>query len=147
MVNLRKNIIFPYFPKIPISVIMKIIELFIITHKNSVEIKNAICDFYNIQTINMANIYKIIGLVKHTIAHHLKEFYIISLLAIRNANDNIAVDEAPFCHSTQNQKIWVVGLISTRTKYFRIEASNNIEKIIRHNISEGNNIMADGFTS
>ena len=43
-------------------------------------------------------------------------------MALRNANDNIAVDEALFCHTTQNQKIWLIGLINTRTKYFRIEA-------------------------
>jgi len=58
---------------------MKIIELFIIDNKNAVEIKNAICTFYNIQTINIANIYIILGFVRHTIAHHLKEIYIISI--------------------------------------------------------------------
>lgn len=70
VVNLRKNTFFAYFPKIPISEIMKIIELLIIGHKNEVVIKNVICAFFNIQTIN---IYKILGLVRHTIAHYLKE--------------------------------------------------------------------------
>ena len=49
------------------------------------------------------------------------------------------------------KKIWLIGLINTHTKYFRIETvnkrtSNNIEKIIRHNISECNNIITDDFT-
>jgi hypothetical protein len=48
----------------------------------------------------MANIYKIIGFVRHTIAHYLKELYIISPMVIRNANANIAVDETLFYRST-----------------------------------------------
>lgn len=45
-------------------------------------------------------------------------------MSIHNANDNdnITVDKVLFCHSTQNEKIWLIGMINTRTKYFRIEA-------------------------
>ena len=72
-------------------------------------------------------------------------------MAICNANDNIAIDKALFCYTTQNKKIWLIGLINTLTKYFRIEAvnersRNNIEKIIRHNISECNSIITNDFT-
>ncbi len=88
----------------PISVIMKIIKPFIIEYKNVVEIKNEIFDFYNIQTINIANMYIILGLVRHTIAHHLIEIYKIYSMAIHNSNDNIALDETLFCHISQNKK-------------------------------------------
>ena len=70
---------------------MKIIELFILGHKNTVEIKNTVCDFYKIQSVSMTNIYKIIGLVQHTIVHYLKEIYSISPMSKLNSNENISV--------------------------------------------------------
>lgn len=58
----------------------------------------------------------------------------------------------PFFAIQYKKKIWLIGLINTPTKYFRIEevterTTNNIEKIIRHNISECNNIITDDITS
>ena len=78
--------------------------------------------------------------------------YTISLISTHYANDNFAVDEALFYHSTENKKICFIGMINTNTKYFKIEAvtersSIKIEKINWHNICEGNNIIIDGFSS
>ena len=72
-------------------------------------------------------------------------------MAISIVNDNISVNEALFCHIMHNHEKWLIGLINTSTKYFRIESvierTNNIEKIIRHHICESNNIITACFTS
>lgn len=39
-----------------------------------------------------------------------------------NKEEFIAVDESLFCHNYNNEQLWLVGLISTRSKAFRIEA-------------------------
>ena len=53
-----------------------------------------------------------------------------------------------FCHFNGNNQIWLIVLINTQTKDFRIEAllernSEILEKIIRHHASIGNNIITD----
>ena len=55
------------------------------------------------------------------------------------------------CHFNGNNQIWLIGLINTETKDFRIEAvlernSEILEKIIRHHVSIGNNIITDGWS-
>lgn len=66
--------------------------------------------------------------------------------------DNIAKDESLFCHTDSNGSIWLIRLINTNTKYFRIEAvkewnSEILEKIIRHHNGRGNTIITDGWPS
>lgn len=67
-----------------------------------------------------------------------------------NQYANIAIDESLFSHYDGHRHIWVIGLINTRTFEFLTEAvysrdSGILEKIIRHHISTGNNIITDGW--
>ena len=147
--SLRYNTFFEYFKKIPISVVIKIIELFILENKNGQEIIKYIIEFYQINTLNNKMVYKIIILVRKFIAHYLKETY---LEKMTNANEfaNIAIDESLFSHHDGHNQIWVIGLINTRTYDFRTEAvysrdADILEKIIRYHISIGNNIITDGW--
>ena len=62
----------------------------------------------------------------------------------------MAVNESLFCHNHGNEQIWLIGLINTRNKNFKIEPlkskdSDILEKIIRHHIGIGNNIVTDGW--
>lgn len=73
--NIKDNTLFSFLPKIPISVNVKIIELFLLDNKNSLEIINDLKEYYNINTINRQIAYKTIGLVPKSISHYLKEIY------------------------------------------------------------------------
>lgn len=62
----------------------------------------------------------------------------------------MAVDFSLFCLNHGIEQIWLIGLINTRNKNYRIEAvksrnSGILEKIIRHHIGTGNNIVTDGW--
>ena len=66
-----------------------------------------------------------------------------------NKGEYIAVDESLFCHTQDNEKIWLIGLVNARNKQFRIEAvkrrdSDILQKIIKQYIGTGNNIFTDG---
>ena len=67
-----------------------------------------------------------------------------------NKHANIAVDESLFCYFNGTNQIWLIGFINIQTKDFLIEAvlerkSEILEKIIRHHVSIGNNIITDGW--
>ena len=69
-------------------------------------------------------------------------------LAEANLGEYVAVDESLFCHNHGHEQIWLIGLINTRNKNFRIEAvkirdSHILEKIIRHHVGKGNNVVTD----
>ena len=97
----------------------------------------------------MSIIYSVIGNLRKYIAHYLKEVYMTPLVE-SNLGEYVAVDESLFCHNHGNEQIWLIGLVNTRNKNFRIEAvksrdSDILEKIIRHHVGIGNNIVTDGW--
>ena len=148
-VNIRENTFFNSFRKIPISVCIKIIELFIIDNKNALQIEKSIKDYYQVETINSKLIYGILLQVRKFIAQYFKEIYITPMVE-PNKGEYIAVDESLFCHTQNNEKIWLIGLVNTRNKQFRIEAvkrrdSDILQKIIKQHVGTGNNIVTDGW--
>ena len=148
-VNIREGTFFSNFKKIPISVCIKIIELFIIDNKNVVQIEKSLKDYYQIQNVNNKIIYSMVLLIRKFIAHYLKEVYMTPMVDA-NKGEFIAVDESLFCHTYENEQIWLIGLINTRNKKFRIEAvkrrdSEIMQKIIKQHIGTGNNIVTDGW--
>ena len=69
----------------------------------------------------------------------------------KNKDAFIAIDESLFSY-INNEHIWLIGLIDTNNKYFRIEAvkdrgTETMKKIICHHIDIGNNIITDGWGS
>lgn len=59
----------------PVSVYIKKIELFIIDNRNGLEIINKLKEIYNLKSLNHKHIYKIINLIRKSIAQYLKEIY------------------------------------------------------------------------
>ena len=95
----------------------------------------------------MSIIYSVLGNVRKYIAHYLKEVYMTPLKE-SNLGKYVAVNESLFCHNHGYEQIWLIGLINTRNKNFRIEAvksrdSHILEKIIRHHVGTGNNVVTD----
>ena len=68
VVNIRNNTFFEFFKKIPISIIIKIIELIILDNKNSTEISKYLKEYNNI-------IYGVVLLLRKSISHYIKETY------------------------------------------------------------------------
>ena len=148
-VNLREGTFFGIHKKVPISVIIKIIEYFILDNKNAVQIGNAIINFYQLDSINMKLIYSILTNVRKYLAQYLKEVYMYPLVEA-NKSEYVAVDESLFCHTNMNEQIWLIGLINTRNKNFRLEAVTRrdgdiLQRIIRQHIGTGNNVVTDGW--
>ena len=76
-------------------------------------------DFYQVNSVNNKIIYSLVSLVRTANSHYIKEIYQNPMLE-KNKNGIIAIDESLFCHTCNNEQIWLVGLIDTYTKYFRI---------------------------
>ena len=115
------------------------------------EIKKSILDFYKLNSFNEKIIYKIVILIRKTMANYIKETY-YGKLAIDNVNENIAIDESLFCHFNGVQKICVIGLININTYEFRLETvleknSEIIKKKIKFHVGPGNNIITDGWSA
>lgn len=72
---IQKNLFFDNFKKIPLSIIVKIIELFIFENKKWSEIFKYLLDYYQINILNMNIVYEILTQLRKYIAHFLKESY------------------------------------------------------------------------
>ena len=108
-INLRKDSFFTNFPKTPISIIIKIIEYFIIDNKNCVQIINGLKDYYQIDSIHLNFVYSAVNLIRKYISHYLKEIY-INPMNDKYKNSFIAIDESLFCYNRRaNEKIWFIG--------------------------------------
>lgn len=147
IVNIREKTIFSFINKYPISVIIKIIELFILENKNATEITKYMIDYYKLNSINSKIIYRILNLIRKYISHFLKEIY-EEKLASENEAAYIAIDESLFCHFDGTKQIWLIDMINTSTYEFRIEAvyernSEIMKKIIKHHIGKGNTLITE----
>ena len=96
-------------PNIPVSIIMKIIEKFLLEENNANIIYKYISSYYN--GFNRATVNKILEWVSHAIAHYLKDIYRLHILVKNNGGSNINIDESMFTH-INGEKIWVVGAIN-----------------------------------
>lgn len=73
--------------------------------------------------------------------------YQSSYLDERNSHD-YAIDESLFIHGGNDDKVWVIGIINTRTNEFRLEASktsdtNTMKRFLLKFIDSGNTIISD----
>lgn len=98
--------------------------------------------------LNLRIIYKFLNLIGQLIAHYLKEIY-VTKMCLNKEGVFITVDESLYCLAN-NEKIWLIGLYNTNSKYFPIEAVKEktidvIKKIILHHIGKGNKIISDGW--
>ena len=71
-------------------------------------------------------------------------------MADENANRKIAIDESLFTHY-ENKQIWVIGMIDTNTKEFRLvptfsRDSNTLKDIVLRYIRPGNTLITDAWS-
>ena len=75
----------------------------------------------------------------------------MEVFAEENKNQKIEIDESYFSH-IDNKQIWVIGLINTQTKEFRLipsfkRDSATIKKIVEKFIKRGNIIITDSWAA
>ena len=119
---LRKYSFFGKLSRLPASIIMKIMEKFIIEGQNSRSICKYIKDYYS--NINLYTLQKITKWFRHAIAHFLKDEYRLNKLGNRNGTSNISIDESMFTH-LNGRKIWVVGAKNNKTGKIRCDIFKN----------------------
>ena len=100
--NIREKTFFRLYPKTPISVIIKIIEYFLIDSKNWQEIKKSLMIFNSLNTLNEKLIYSIVNSIRKYISHYLKEIYLEKMVD-ENKHAHIAVDESLFSYTVDNE--------------------------------------------
>jgi len=94
-------------------------------------------------------ILKILEKLREVICHYLYDIYKIEPISTKNAQEYFIVDESEFT-SLLNKPIWVIGIIYSLNKKFRIEIiedrnSESIKSFIKRHISTGNIIVCDGW--
>ena len=92
-------------PKMPCSIIMKIIEKFLLENCNSITINKYINDYYN--SINIGIINKILKWLRTAFAHYIKDIYSLKKLGKAQGGSNISMEESMFTYSNDN-KIWIL---------------------------------------
>ena len=88
------EIFFRLYPKTPISIIIKIIEYFLI--------KKSLMIFNSLNTLNEKLIYSIVNSIRKNISHYLKEIYLEKMVD-ENKHAHIAVDESLFSYTVDNE--------------------------------------------
>ena len=62
-----------FLKKIPISIIIKIIELFILDNKNSTEVSKYLKEYYQLDSFNNNIIYGVLVLLRKSISHYINK--------------------------------------------------------------------------
>ena len=124
---IRKGTIFSFSPRIPISVLYRIINYWLVDSLNVTNIKAKLEELYNINKVDSRFIYNFIFACRRIIANYLKNVYSLERLANTNSNITVCVDESLFTHQ-QGEEIWVVGLINTSNNEVRLEVVSNRNK-------------------
>ena len=148
--NIRKFSFFKLHPKIPISIMIYIIELFITFKNNAKQIKSSIDKKYKIN-FNYSTLLKILNNIRFVIAEFLKDKYKESELVVHlKKNKIVAMDEKLFLHDEFGNQIWFVGACETDTCKIRIDVINernalNLKKFTVNHIEAGTTITHDGW--
>ena len=90
-------------PKIPCSIIMKIIEKFLLENCNAIIIKKYINAYY--YSINIGTINKILKWLGIAFAHYIKDIYRLNKLGKAQGGSNISIDESMFTHSNGKKNL------------------------------------------
>ena len=118
--------------------IIKILELFLCDEINVEKAKTTLNEKYNI-SLSLTVLYKIYRAFREVIYKYLLIVYQTEELGVEQEHGIFAVDESLFNHINSNQ-IWVLGIINTSSKCFRLEATldrseQTLKKFIEMNIS------------
>lgn len=134
-------------PKIPCSIIMKIIEKYLLEICNAFTINKYINAYFN--SINIATINKILKWLRTAFAHYIKDIYWLNKLGKAQGGSNISIDESMFIHSNGKQ-ILLIGIINNKTRNIRCDifyTRNTVDMklFINNYITKENDIITDGW--
>lgn len=112
---------------------------------NAKKICNKLVEKYKLNTMRYGTIQKL----RMANAHYIHDNYSIENISKKNANEIFIIDESEFT-SLCGMQIWLLGIISSVLKMFRIEVVSNrnsstIKNFIRRHIETGNVIFSDGW--
>ena len=149
VIYLRNNSFFGLFPRTPASLIDYIIKRWLLEENNATKIYNKIVNNTTIHISDDQTIRNILLKLRHIIAHFLRDKYEIEDFTKENNNQKIAIDESCFTH-IENKQVWVIGLINTVSKEFRLiptfkRDSIALKEIIHKYVKRGNYIISDGW--
>ena len=153
-VNLRYYSIFKINKDIPVSVLLKIINLFIFESYNAKRITEKLIIEYN-NNINNKTIEKILFNIRKIIYIYMEDKYNNTLIGGLNPLNypiNVAIDETLLLHSSTNEQIWIIGGIETKTRKVRLilakdRTRNTIESFVNNNFQEGTHFIHDDWPS
>lgn len=148
-IYLRDHTIYGKFPRTPALIIPIIIKLWIIDEKNTTQIFEKLTNNSGIRISTIQTVRNILTILKQCIAHYFKDKYEIELLATENENKKFAVDETLITHINGHQ-VWLVGIINTQTKDFRLIPVYNrnytiLNYIITKFVEKGNVLISDSW--
>ena len=119
IIYLRQNNFYSLFPRTPASVIHNILKIWLLGEQNATKIYMAISNNSTIHVSVEQTIRNILIKLRQIIAYFLRDKYELEVFADENKNQKIAIDESLFTHIDKKQ-IWVIGLINSQTKEFRL---------------------------
>ena len=109
IINLRDNTIFAFYSKTPISILITILEEFILEEKNATKIIEKLNYNYSLSEIGKINIYKYLNIFRKCCAQYYDDVYKTEKLVYDNEYKNVAVDESLFIHELWKKRMvnWV----------------------------------------
>lgn len=119
-IDLRKNTLLDYFPRTPASIVFKVIYIWIYDKKNCKEIVDKLNIEITNYTIIKDKVLEILKVARYYIANYLRHVYIIKEFFNINQNERYAINESLFANILGNQ-FWLIGIINTASKEFRLE--------------------------
>ena len=108
--SIRTYSFFIFHPNIPASILIKNLELFIISKNNAKQIYEILS-----RKILYSTILKVLENIRYTIANYLKDKYRKYQIGVDpSTNKIVALDECLILHDSNNDQIWLVGGIETK---------------------------------
>ena len=149
--NLRHFSFFKLHKTLPASILLYVINEFIIMNSNAKEIKNRIKMKFKFD-INYNTLLDILLNIRKVIADFYKHLYRSKKIGGDPSTGIIvAVDESMFVHAEDGSQIWIVGAVETVSKKKRFDIikqrnSQNLKIFAMNHIEPGTHITHDGWT-
>ena len=137
---------------IPASIILEIINLFLIIRLNAKQIQTKLSSNHK-KCISYATICNILFNIRRVIADYLKHEYRIKQIGgDPSLNKIVAIDESLFLHDETGKQIQLVGALDTETNELRLDivkerTSENLKTFVYNHIIPGTLIVHDGWRS
>jgi hypothetical protein len=148
-IYIRDHTIYGKFPPTPVSIIHIIIKFWLTDELNTTQIFEKLTKNIGIRISTIQIVRNILTILRQCIAHYFKDKYEIELLATENERKKFAIDESLLTHIDGHQ-VWLVGIINTQTKDFRLIPVYNrnytiLKNIITKFVEKGNVLISDAW--